>query len=356
MGLNLLKKNQVELVGLDIGSTSVKLVQLTKAGDAYTADKAVYEMIRCDSDDENARKDACVEAVKRCFAKAGIKPQQVVCSLAGPEVIVRGFNFKPIPMENLQQAIYYEARQVCPLDMSKSVMDYQLVESPELAKKEKVAPRNGIMVIAAQQTIKDHMSMLQEAGVSPLMIDVESLALLNCLNELDYVKQMQTVAVINVGNACTSVVIYGRNGLPFVRDLNHSGGQVVQQISEQLQIEPAQVQQALSSDSQSSDEVRNQVLLAMNDAIRSLTMSINETLRFYSFQEKDAAIEKVFLCGGFSLVDTFVDFLTDSLAVETEILNPFDKIQCCAGTEGNEMLKTCGSALAVATGLAMRTL
>ncbi|MHC5214719.1 MAG: type IV pilus biogenesis protein PilM, partial [Planctomycetota bacterium] len=97
-------------------------------------------------------------------------------------------------------------------------------------------------------------------------------------------------------------------------------------------------------------------LLALNNAIQPLVNAINETLRFYSFQEKKSGVDRILLCGGFSLINAFVEFMTDAVSVPVTLLNPFSTIQYDPGSDGNETLKKDGPAFAVATGLAMRTL
>ncbi len=357
---NVLNKlqTQIELVGLDIGTASVKLVRLLKDAKGYTASLAIQEEIESTGDDEKEQQAAVTTAVKRCFDKAGVSSRNVVCGLEGSQVVVRGFKFPALPEVAIDQAVQFEARQVCPFDDKHSVLDYQLVEVPDLTPEEKEAAavrRHGLMVVSTSDAVKEKTQIINNAGGRTILVDAGALALINCLTTLQPLDAATTIAIIDVGATYTHVVIYGQDGLPFVRDLNIAGTDIIKAISDNAEISQDQVRQALS-DSQADDEVKNKVLLAMNDAIRPLATAVNETLRFYSFQEKGAGVETIYLCGGFSLVDTFVEFLTDALSVEVKLFNPFDTIRCDAGKEGNELLKTGGSAWATATGLAMRTI
>lgn len=355
---NILNKlnTQVELMGLDIGTASVKLVRLLKDANGYTVSHAIQEDIDHSADDQE-RLANTVASVKRCFEKTpGCR--NVVCGVDGSQVIVRGFKFPPLPDEAVEQAVQFEAQQVCPFDIKNSVLDYQLVENPNLSSEGKAAKaihRNGLMVVSTDEEIRKTQKIVSDAGGKTLMVDASALAILNCLNELDIADTQDTIAVIDIGWTGTNVVIYGQDGLPFVRDLNNAGQTVIKAISDELGIPQDQVQQALAGETTDS-ATNNNVLLAMNNAIRPIAMAINETLRFYSFQEKGAGIKKIYLCGGFALIETFVEFLSDALSVEVELLNPFEKMTCQAGSEQNELLKTGGPAWAIATGLAMRTI
>lgn len=356
---NVLNKwqTQVELVGLDIGTASVKLVRLLKGAKGYTATLAVKEEIDNAAEKEK-RQAAVTAAVKRCFDKAGVSGRNVVCGLEGSQVVVRGFKFPPLPDVAIDQAVQFEARQVCPFDDKQSVLDYQLIEVPDLTPEEKDAAavrRHGLMVVSTKEAVTEKTSIIAAAGGRTILVDAGALALINGLTELQSLEAASTVAAIDVGATYTHVVIYGKDGLPFVRDLNIAGGDIIRSISDNADIPPQQVRQALCGE-QVDAEITNKVLLAMNDAIRPLAAAVNETLRFYAIQEKGAGVEKMYLCGGFSLVDAFVEFLTDAVSVEVELFNPFETIHCDAGKEGNEQLKSCGAAWATAAGLAMRTI
>ncbi len=351
-------KPQVELVGLDIGSTSVKLIQLIKDSGGYTVSVAVQEPIDLNAEADKDRRDDVIAAVKKCLKKANLNSPNVVCGIAGPEVVVRGFKFPPLPEAAIDRAVRMEAQQVCPFDSKNMVLDYQLIENPDVTAEQeatKVAPRSGLMVACTENAVKENTDILTEAGAKPLLVDSSAVALLNCYNELDMLGAKGTVALIDIGEDLTNVIVYGADGLPFVRNLNNAGKQVVQRISRELQISDDEVRQALSGQGD-SDEMQNKILLALNNAIRSLAMAINETLRFYSFQEETSEVEKVYLCGGFSMIGTFVEFLSDAMPVETQTLNPFDTMRCDAGDEGNELIKINGPGLALAAGLAMRTI
>jgi type IV pilus assembly protein PilM len=355
MMLNILNRQKIELAGLDIGSSAVKLVRLNKSDDGYVLTAAASESIASCPDDEKQQRQNCVDAIKTCLQKAELKNGNVVCGISGPEVVVRGFTFPPLPDEAVEQAVRMEAQQVCPLDMKHSVLDFQLIATASAAASAKATPRQGVMTVGTKNAIREQTKLMDRAGAKPVMVDVNALALLNCLNELGLSNAQETVAVIDIGNALTNVVIYGVDGLPFVRDINIAGTHIIRAISRQTELPEDQVRKTLR-DGQSSDQLDGNLLLALNNAIGPLVNAINETLRFYSFQEKTSGVNRIFLCGGFALIDAFVDFLTDAVSTPVALLNPFSTIQYDPDANGNETLEKDGPAFAVATGLAMRTL
>jgi len=358
MALNVLNRQKIELAGLDIGSSTVKLVRLNKSDNGYVLIAAASESIVPCPDDEKQHRQNCVDAIKTCLQKAELKNGNVVCGISGPEVVVRGFTFPSLPDEAVEQAVRMEAQQVCPLDMKHSVLDFQLIETPQTtsaAAAAKATARQGIMTVGTENAIREQTELLTQAGAKPVMVDVNALALLNCLNELESPNAQETVAAIDIGNALTNVVIYGVDGLPFVRDINIAGAHIIQEISRQIELSGDQIRQALR-EGQSSDQLDGNLLLALNNAIGPLVNAINETLRFYSFQEKTSGVNRILLCGGFVLSDALVEFLTDAVSTPVALLNPFSTILHGPDAGGNKTLEKDGPAFAVATGLAMRTL
>jgi type IV pilus assembly protein PilM len=360
MGLNLFQAKTADLIGLDVGTKAVKLIRLKRTAYGYCVTAAGIADIQRVPEADQATPDAksVQEAIGRCLATAQVRDCYAVGGVAGSEVMVRGFKFPPLPMEALEQAVLLEAQSVCPLEMKNSTLDYQLVGSVQSAQGQvgQRQPHCGVMAVAAERLIRQRSLQMMNAGLKPVLMDVEALALLNCLNELNLVKPHVTPAIIDLGYSTTTIIIYGQNGLPFVRDLHIAGGTMLRQISDDLKMDERTVQAVLggAQDSACTNEDRNRILLSLNNAIRPLVMTINETIRFHSMHEK-GAVEKIFLCGGFSMVETFVEMLSDALPVETVLLDPMSCLQWEAPA-GQAELKTCGPALAVATGLAMRTL
>lgn len=350
--LSLLKRQTIELAGLDIGTSAVKLVQLSKAEHGYKLVNAVVEPVAVCLDDQDQYRKNTIKSIRSCLQKTGLKSKSLVCGVCGSDVVVRGFTFPPLPDQAVEQAVRMEAQQVCPLDLDKSALDYQLIEIPQQEEIGKARPRAGVMAVATEKMLQDRTSLLAEADTKAIMMDANALALLNCLNELQLANAEETVAIIDIGGAMSNIVIYGQDGLPFVRDINIAGDQIAGQIAEELQISAEQVWQTLSMQPEQADR---KLLLALNNAIVQLATAINETLRFYSFQEKKSGVDRILLCGGFALIGPFIEFLTDALSIPVSVMNPFSKINCSDSQSIQSVIEN-GPVFAVAAGLAMRNI
>jgi type IV pilus assembly protein PilM len=336
------------VVGLDIGNGSVKLVALQKNQDGWTASAAACATIE-PAQDQTVKEENTVRAILDCFSRAGSAvSRHAVCSLSGPQVAVRSFCFPPIPDEALEQAVQLEAQQVCALDLSHSTVDYQLVEDQTQAKR---THRKGYLVIGLEEAMNQKIGLAQQAQIKPILLDVNSLAVLNCLCQLDQTLANETFAVLDVGHTYSYLVILGPDGIPFVRDLTCSTQQIIAAISQQSQKSPVQVRKALAEDHRCDDTLE----AGLKNACGKLIADVLDTLRFYSLQQNAEKVSQVYLSGGLALAKPFVHMMTQALPAQVKVFDLSEQLHCAPGQEIEKILKQYGPTMTVAAGLAMRT-
>jgi len=345
----LLNLKETQVLGLDIGSSTVKIVQLRKNGDGFAVTAAGIANIADGTEtNENHKEISTVGAISRCLRSAGVQTQLAVCSVCGPEVAVRYFKFPSLPPEEIQGAALLEAAQVCPFNIDDSAVDYQLMPDGE----DSVC---GVLVAATNKLIKRKSELAEEATLNTVLMDVDGLALLNCFSEYEETKAGRTTAILNVGSSFTNLAIMGGNSLPFIRDIAYAGETIVKEIAAEKGVRPETVSRILS-DCEGSSGTQLEIGDSLRKACRKLIVDVTETLRYYATQEKSAIVEKIFVCGGFALVKGFVELLDEQLPATVALWNPFDKIGCEAGRKCGDVLKKNGPAMAVAAGLAMRSI
>ena len=117
-----------EIMGVDIGSSAVKIVQLRESSDHWLVTAAGVVDISDKGLDNPGRKEANIaRAVHNCMRLSGIKTRLAVCGVGGAEVVVRDFEFPVIPEEQIERAIFLEAKQVCPFNTEQIAVDYRLI-------------------------------------------------------------------------------------------------------------------------------------------------------------------------------------------------------------------------------------
>jgi type IV pilus assembly protein PilM len=345
----ILKIGQQQVFGLDIGSSAIKMVQLHKDGDNYAVTAAGIADVDDGTEGDDGRKEINIlKAIHQCLQSAGIQTKLAVCGVCGLETAVRHFTFPSLLPEEIEGAVLLEAKQVCPFNTDDGVVDYQVIPSGE-------SGINGILAAATNKLLKEKTRFVEDAVLNNVLMDVEGLALLNCFRECQKYEAGQTTAILNIGSSCATLAIISDDNLPFVRDLNFAGKAIIENIALKNNISARTVEGVLIG-RENPDRIRLELLDDLKTACHKLIVDVAETLRYYAVLRKPEMVKKIFVCGGFALVEGFVDLLNSHLPAAAVLWNPFDKISCDAGLPCADILRKKGSALAVAAGLAMRTI
>jgi len=344
----LLNLEETQVLGLDIGSSAVRIVQLRKDDAGYVVTAAgIADIANGMETDQKQKEINTARAISECLQSTGVQTRLAVCGVCGPEVAVRYFKFPLLPPEEVQGAVLLEAAQVCPFNIDDSAVDYQLMPDGE----DSIC---GVLVAATNKLIERKRQLAKEASLDCVLMDVDGLALLNCLSEYEKTKAGRITAILNVGSSYTTLAIMGANALPFIRDIAYAGGTIVKEIASEKGVSMEAAKKALlGRESPAGPEI--ELGDSLEKACQKLIVDVTETLRYYTAQEKSAIVEKIFVCG-FAPVKGFIELLDSRLPARTVLWNPFDKIPCDGDQNCRDILQKNGPAMAVAAGLAMRSI
>lgn len=353
-----------EVLGLDIGSSEVKLIELRKNGSDYAVAAAGIVDIAAGEDNSTRRETKTVGAIRECLQSVDTRTRMAVCSVSGPEVAVRYFKFPSLPPEEIEGAVLLEAAQVCPFNIDAAAVDYQLMGGTDIlsvlgqdgqATKDSV---RGVLVAATNELIQRKRRLAKGASLKCVLVDIDGLALLNCFDGLagEYGKNEAgwATAILNVGSSYTTLVIRGDDGLPFIRDIACGANDIAERIATENGVSIENARKILS-DCEGPGEAEPEHGWGLAEACQKLIVDITETLRYYAVQEKGTVVERIFVCGGLALVKGFVELLDNRLPTRAVSWNPFDKIRTEGGQRCEDILAKKGPVMAVAAGLAMRS-
>jgi len=347
----LLGFRKYDILGLDIGSSSVRLVQLEKDNGAYTVVSAGMVEIEQVDDNPDQREANTIKAVQKCMDFANVRTRRVVCSVSGPEVAVRHFEFPPLEREALEGAVRLEAAQLCPFNIDEGVVDYQLMPSQE---NENVLI--GVLVAAPNGVVHRKQRIVEKSSLSCVLMDCDGLALLNCLaaSKKDD-KPISSYVVLDIGVSCTILAIMSETGLPFVRTLPYAGNDIIESIAEQNSVRPDIVRNDIYASEQPTIP-REKLLVDLEKACKKLISDVSQTLRYHSTRDKSSPAEQVLVCGSFGMVKDVVDILNKHLFIDVNLWNPFDTMKCNVNRQCLDVIQQKGPGMAVAAGLAMRSI
>ncbi|MHC4323211.1 MAG: pilus assembly protein PilM [Planctomycetota bacterium] len=337
------------ILGLDVGSSAVKIVALKKDDAGYSVAAVGMREIAASEDDYNQHRINTVKAIRECFGQTGIKTKMAVCGVSGPEVAVRDFEFPPLSAEDIEAAVLLEASQVCPFNAADSAVGYHLIPNGD-------DKTRGVLVAATNALVSSKVQLAKEGRLNCILMDVDGLALLNCYNGLsnghDKPEANRTVAILNVGGSHTTLAIMDNKGWPFIRDMTYAGNDIAAQIAVGNNTSMEAVRGILFGDSAADDPGLNECL---EKACRKLIGNVGETLRYYTAQSS-SNVEKLLVCGGFAMAGGLVELLNSRLGIEAVLWNPFDKIRHSTNRRFEDIFANKGPAMAVAAGLAMRSI
>lgn len=355
------------LVGVDIGSHSIKVVQLKKGR------KGKYKLVSFgmaplppDTIEENEIISTLnvSSTLQSLFKKLNIKQKEIAMSLSGHSVIIKRITEPMMKDEELHEQIMWEAEQQIPFDINEVEIDYQILQ-----KKVDQGQIEVLLVAAKKEEINTYLQIAYEAGLKPIVLDVDAFALQNVF-EYNYsdiyptietakesgIKEFDTVALIDVGASFTTINIVKGGISLYTRDITNGGNTITHEIRRQLNIslEKAETYKIGGSEVVGTEIIPEEVEEIIRSIVEVLAAEVQRSIDFYLATTGEQTISKLFITGGTSHIHSLSQLLEDKLGIEVERLNPFRNIELEPHfTE--DFIKRIAPQASISVGLALRT-
>ncbi|RPJ01900.1 MAG: type IV pilus assembly protein PilM, partial [Deltaproteobacteria bacterium] len=312
-----------EIIGLDIGSSSIKLVELKEEKAGYRLQNLALAPLPPEAIVDGALMDSVtiIDAIKDLMAQGKTKTKNVATSVSGHSVIVKKITLPFMTDAELEESIQWESERYIPFDINDVNIDFQIlgsdVENPEVMEV--------ILVAAKKDIINDYVAVVMEAGLNPIIIDVDAFALENMLAINYDLEKGEVIAIANVGASVTSINILKNNVSAFTRDLFKGGNQITEEIQRQLHIDFDEAER-VKVGSKIDGTWQPVVQKVLKEASESLAAEIGSSLDFFQSSSTYEKISKLYLGGGGSKIKEFDILLQQQIGVPVEVINPFKKI------------------------------
>jgi len=349
-----LAKKHKPVVGLDIGSSAVKAVELKTSGKAIKVMAVGVEAIPPDSIVDGAIIDgtAVADAIKRLFENKAFKSKEVAASLSGNAVIVKKISLPVMTEAELSESIYWEAEQYIPFDIQDVNLDYQILD-PGTGPDSK-GTMDVLLVAAKKEKIADYTGVIAQAGKIPVVVDVDAFALQNAY-ERNYGNDPETVVVLlNAGASAININIIQGDQSVFTRDISMGGNAYTEAVQKELNL-PFDSAEAAKKGEAVEGVTFEEVQPVLHAMTENVLLEIQKTFDFFKASSTTDRIDRVLLSGGASRVDGFQKALEDRFATVIEPFNPFQNISFEPGKLGVADPDGVITSAAVAVGLALRT-
>jgi type IV pilus assembly protein PilM len=330
-------------LGLDIGSHSVKCVQLEKKGAAgyRLLSVGVFEIAPEGINLEEDPRKAIVSAIKKAIEGINVKRTAIITAIGGVSTSIRQIELPFMTEKELASAIKWEARNYIPFDINDVELDY-LINTSKASNKLDI-----ILVSIIRDFVKYHLELLREIPIDPQVIDVNPLALVNAVLFNEDIERDEFVVLMDIGDKNTTLSVYSEEGQFFVRNIMISGNDFTDDIMKGNGLSYVDAEMFK----------RNEDSVALIETIKpsldNLVREVRRSLTFYENQAKIKGFSKIFLTGGSAPLKGLDGHLSTELGLPVEILNPFRRIN----VERASLLTPFGDdlcKLALAVGLATR--
>jgi type IV pilus assembly protein PilM len=338
-----------ELIGLDIGSSSVKMAHVKAVGAENRLRKFGVFPLPADAIVDGAIMDhgAVVEGIKTALRELKVHEKEVAISLSGHSVIIKKVQLPTTTAEEIQ----WEVEQYIPFDIKDVKIDFQVIGPL----KDDPSKMDVLLVAAKTDLINDYMSVVRDAGLVPRIVDIDSLAAGNAFELTHPVSDDQVPMVVNVGASFMNINIL-HAGVPlFTRDVPMGGGMYTTEIQKQVAVsfETAEEYKTGKKDPGERSEKVTDIMKVVSSL---LATEAQRSCNFFSATYPDRLVTKVYLTGGASRSTFLKEMLAEKIGVDVEIFDPFEGLTVDDKAVDPSLVAQLNTSATVSIGLALRNL
>ena len=336
-------------IGLDIGSSSVKAVQLRESGKGFHLVNFGIEPLPAQTIVDGAimNQSAVVDAITSLRRLLKLSGRAVATAVSGHSVIIKKIKVPEMTKEELEEHIAWEAEKHIPFSKDDVEVDHQLLGGQG-------GQMEILLVAAKKEVVSEYNMAIREAKLDPVVIDVAAFTIQNAF-EVNYSLQPgDSVALVNVGATMSNINILSNGTSAFTRDVAGGGNAFTEGIQKRLNVSEAEAEAWKVGGTGEGELLPHEVEAVMTEVADSLAGKLQRSLDFYLSSTADAKIGRVYLCGGSAHAPALQKALADRARTQVEILDPFRRIIIDDRKFDSSFLRQHAAEAAVAVGLALR--
>ncbi len=348
-------------LGLDIGSHSIKAVELKASGaGAWKLHRLGIHRLPPETIVDGAimNSSAVVDGIRDLMARHKIKARDVITAVAGHSVIIKKVSLPNMTDEELAESIQWEAEQYIPFPIGDVYLDTQVISRAQ----DDAGQMEVLLVAAKKEVVQEYTNVIKEAGLNPLIVDVAAFAVENAYVMNNESAADEIVALVNIGASLVSINVLSSGVTVFTRDINMGGNQFTEEIQKQLNVSYEEAE-ALKlggnlSGSQSTTEaiVPQEVGSILRSTAESLAVEIQRSVDFYLATASGLHLSRLYLSGGTARIAGLGESLQSMLSTKVEIADPFKSLAVNSKEFDPDHLREIAPMATVAVGLASRRL
>ena len=337
-------KRRNALVGLDIGTSEVKAIELTDFGDSVKVTGFGIGRIH--------NREDLPDVIKRVLQEAGIKTRRVATSVSGRSVIVRYLNLPTMDETELKGALKFEADKYIPFEIDEVAIDGQKLEEVDTASGDR--EMKSLLVAVKKDLIQEHVSLIQDIGLMPVVIDVDAFALGNAfelrnLNSPRLEDENKITALVDLGASKTNINILKGNMSCFSREVYVGGNQMTEAIACDIHMDESEAEELKRNPQGREGEVQGAMTPVLDDLANEIHLSFD-----YFENQFDQQVGDIYVSGGSAQAQGITEAFERVFEREIHFWDPLENIEILADRVDVEAVRAHANQLPIAVGLGAR--
>jgi len=338
------------LVGVDIGASAIKVVQLKENRKRLSVVRYGYATLPPQTiiDGHVMNASVITEALLKIFADSKITQKDVAIGVYGQSVIVRKITVPIMTAAELDEQISWEAEQHIPFDIKVMSIDYEV-----LKRRPEAGQMDLLLVAAKKDEINDYASIVREAKLRPMIVDINAFTIQNIFEQQYGLPEEGTVALLNVGAAVSSLNIVSRGVSAFTREITNAGAAITEEIRKQCNVSYDQAE-AYKCGGGPTQIIPQEVHQIITQACDTLAGEIQRSLDFYLATSGESEISQIYVSGGSAYLAPLAKSIEKRARVPVQLFDPLANLQVDTKAVNEAELRSRAAQLVVALGLSLR--
>lgn len=338
-------------IGLDIGSSAIKVVQLKQTKRGAQLVNFGIEPVPPQSivDGSIMNSGAISDAITALFSKLRIRQKEVSIAISGHSVIIKKITVPVMTADELEEQIHWEAEHHIPFAKDDVEIDHQILKSESGASQMDV-----LLVAAKKEVVTDYTSVTRESRLNPVVVDVAAFTLQNCF-ELNYGASGETVALLNVGASTSTINILADGTSTFTRDVTIGGNSFTEEIQKRLNVGFEEAEAYKCGGTAGDEVVPQEVDEILQQQAEVMAGEFQRSFDFFLATNSEGQIDRVYLGGGSARVPALQKAIETRARIPLELIDPFRGIQVDESKFDMDYVQLQAPMASVAVGLALRS-
>ena len=338
------------IIGLDIGSSHIKVVQLNEVSDGYQLERIGIATLQPELIVDGSILDSLrvVEAIKELISNSDIRVKDTVLSVSGhSSVITKRITLPQMTDEELDESIKFEAEQYIPFDIEDVDVDFQI-----LGRRAEEGQMDVLVIAVKKDKINEYVSVVKDAGLKPVIVDVDVFALENVYETNYEIIPEENIALVSIGAGTINMNILKDGVSVFTRDSSIGGNVLTEALQKEFTISYDNAEKLKRGEAVEgiSQENVSSVLISTSEEIIA---EISRSFDYFRSTASNEDVNEVIFSGGGALVKDFAPLLSERLGVGVQLIEPFRNIDIPDKFDKG-YLKKIEPIVTIAVGLALR--